>query len=188
MRGPSQARSPCSRAAGVTLSRNQAPSSPGVLEHEALTPPLLFREVWQQPPHTGPLNDENRRITPQAADQPRPGAAALRHGRAQHTGDRAQRHPRPMDRLHDLACGTRTATQERLPRSDGTDEDALEDAHGEPACPASDREARGRHSARRQPNVHEPAEADDGIKRLLWQFRGVRGDLRRSALVPSSIR
>ena len=31
-----------------------------------MTPPLLFREVWQQPPHTGPLNDENRRITPQA--------------------------------------------------------------------------------------------------------------------------
>jgi hypothetical protein len=31
-----------------------------------VTPPLLFREVWQQPPHTGPLNDENRRITPQA--------------------------------------------------------------------------------------------------------------------------
>lgn len=38
----------------------------GFLEHEAVTPPLLFREVWQQPPHTGPLNDENRRITPQA--------------------------------------------------------------------------------------------------------------------------
>jgi hypothetical protein len=40
--------------------------NPGFLEHEAATPPLLFREVWQQPPHTGPLNDENRRITPQA--------------------------------------------------------------------------------------------------------------------------
>ena len=36
------------------------------LEHDALTPPLLFREVWQQPPHTGPLTDENRRITPAA--------------------------------------------------------------------------------------------------------------------------
>jgi hypothetical protein len=40
--------------------------SPGFLEHEAVTPSLMFREVWQQPPHTGPLNDENRRITPQA--------------------------------------------------------------------------------------------------------------------------
>jgi hypothetical protein len=40
------------------------------LEHDALTPPLLFREVWQQPPHTGPLTDENRRITPQALTNP----------------------------------------------------------------------------------------------------------------------
>ena len=93
VRGPSQARSRCSRAAGVTLSRSQAPLSPGFLEHEAVTPPLLFREGWQQPPHTGPLNDENRRITPQAADQPGPGAAALRHRCAQHPGDRAQRRP-----------------------------------------------------------------------------------------------
>jgi hypothetical protein len=44
--------------------------APGVLEHEAVTPPLLFREGWQQPPHTGPLNDENRRITPQALTNP----------------------------------------------------------------------------------------------------------------------
>ena len=40
--------------------------TPGFLEHPAVTPPLLFREVWQQPLHTGPLNDENRRITQQA--------------------------------------------------------------------------------------------------------------------------
>ena len=46
------------------------PTSPGFLEHDALTPPLLFREVWQQPPHSGPLNDENRRITPQALTNP----------------------------------------------------------------------------------------------------------------------
>ena len=30
----------------------------------------LFREVWQPPPHTGPLDDENRRITPQALTNP----------------------------------------------------------------------------------------------------------------------
>jgi hypothetical protein len=24
--------------------------TPGSLEHQAVTPPLLFREVWQQPP------------------------------------------------------------------------------------------------------------------------------------------
>lgn len=44
----------------------QSDSSPDFLEHQAVTPSLLFREGWQQPPHTGPLNDENRRITPQA--------------------------------------------------------------------------------------------------------------------------
>jgi hypothetical protein len=44
--------------------------TPGFLEHGAVTPPLLFREGWQQPPHTGPLNDENRRITPQALTNP----------------------------------------------------------------------------------------------------------------------
>jgi hypothetical protein len=44
--------------------------TPGFLEHPAVTPPLLFREVWQQPPHTGPLNDENRRITQQALTNP----------------------------------------------------------------------------------------------------------------------
>ena len=40
------------------------------LEHADVVPPLLFREVWQQPPHTGPLNDQNRRITPQALTNP----------------------------------------------------------------------------------------------------------------------
>src|SRR5215471_13067000 len=47
------------------LAQSSAPNG-GFLEHEAVTPPLLFREIWQQPPHSGPLNDENRRITPQA--------------------------------------------------------------------------------------------------------------------------
>ena len=40
------------------------------LEHDAATPPLLFRESWQQPPHTGELNDENRRITKDALTHP----------------------------------------------------------------------------------------------------------------------
>ena len=47
------------------LAQSSAPNG-GFLEHEAITPSLLFREVWRQPPHTGPLDDENRRITPQA--------------------------------------------------------------------------------------------------------------------------
>jgi len=44
--------------------------TPNFLEHPAVTPPLLFREVWQQPPHTGPLTDENRRVTQQALTNP----------------------------------------------------------------------------------------------------------------------
>src|SRR5437870_11971145 len=52
--------------ASNALAQPSDPNSPGALEHDAVTPPLLFREVWQQPPHTGALNDENRRITPQA--------------------------------------------------------------------------------------------------------------------------
>ena len=52
------------------LAQSSAPLAPSFLEHPAVTPPLLFRETWQQPPHTGPLTDENRRITPQALTNP----------------------------------------------------------------------------------------------------------------------
>jgi hypothetical protein len=52
--------------AGNALAQTSDLNSPSGLEHDAVTPPLLFREVWQQPPHTGALNDDNRRITPQA--------------------------------------------------------------------------------------------------------------------------
>jgi hypothetical protein len=53
----------------TALAQSGAPN-PDILEHQAVTPPLLFREVWQQPPHTEPLNDENRRITQQAVTSP----------------------------------------------------------------------------------------------------------------------
>ncbi len=33
-------------------------------------PPLLFREEWAQPPYTGKLNDENRRVTQAAVTNP----------------------------------------------------------------------------------------------------------------------
>jgi len=52
-------------AGGSALSQSKEGTA-GFLEHDALTPPLVFREIWQQPPHTGPLNDENRRITSDA--------------------------------------------------------------------------------------------------------------------------
>jgi hypothetical protein len=51
------------------LAQSDGPE-PYFLEHDALTPPLLYREVWQQPPHRGALNDENRRITPEALTNP----------------------------------------------------------------------------------------------------------------------
>jgi hypothetical protein len=56
--------------AGPNARAQSSALTPGFLEHPAVTPPLLFREVWKQPPHTGPLNDENRRITPQALTNP----------------------------------------------------------------------------------------------------------------------
>jgi hypothetical protein len=51
------------------LAQSTAPSA-DFLEHDAMVPPLLFRETWRQPPHTGALNDENRRITQQAVTNP----------------------------------------------------------------------------------------------------------------------
>ena len=50
----------------VAQSNAQNTDNPGFREHGAVHPPLLFREVWKQRPHTGPLNDDNRRITPEA--------------------------------------------------------------------------------------------------------------------------
>ena len=57
--------------AGPGALAQQDEQTPFFLEHDAVTPPLLFRETWQQPPHTGALNDENRRITPQALTNPK---------------------------------------------------------------------------------------------------------------------
>src|SRR3972149_1149284 len=37
----------------------------------AVRPALLFKEEWKQPPYTGELNDENRRVTQDAVTGPR---------------------------------------------------------------------------------------------------------------------
>ena len=42
------------------------PLDANLIEHEQVGPKMLFRETWKQPPHTGPLTDENRKITPEA--------------------------------------------------------------------------------------------------------------------------
>ena len=55
---------------GSNAFAQQKELTPFFLEHDAVTPPLLFRETWQQPPHEGPLNDENRRITKEALTNP----------------------------------------------------------------------------------------------------------------------
>jgi len=41
-------------------------SSVGAQEAQTARPGLLFKEEWKQPPYTGQLNDENRRVTPAA--------------------------------------------------------------------------------------------------------------------------
>jgi hypothetical protein len=38
---------------------------------QPVRPPLLFREEWRQPPYTGALNDENRRVTQAAVTNPK---------------------------------------------------------------------------------------------------------------------
>ena len=47
----------------------------GALAQQAVAPPtrppLLFKEEWKQPPYTGTLNDENRRVTQAAVTHPR---------------------------------------------------------------------------------------------------------------------
>jgi hypothetical protein len=61
----------CWFGVGTALAQPNADTlTPFFLEHDAVTPPLLYREGWQQPPHTGPLTDENRRITPAALTNP----------------------------------------------------------------------------------------------------------------------
>jgi len=48
-----------------------SPQGRGGAVAEAQTrPPLLFREEWKQPPYTGKLNDENRRVTQEAVINP----------------------------------------------------------------------------------------------------------------------
>ena len=48
----------------------QAPAPGRGTAETAVRPPLFFREEWKQPPYTGQLTDENRRITPAAVTNP----------------------------------------------------------------------------------------------------------------------
>jgi hypothetical protein len=53
-------------ASGQSAFAQTPPLNANLIEHEQVGPPLLYKETWKQPPHTGPLTDENRRITPEA--------------------------------------------------------------------------------------------------------------------------
>jgi hypothetical protein len=50
-------------SAGARAQQPPAPPAP-------TRPPLLFKEEWKQPPYTGALNDENRRVTQAAVTNP----------------------------------------------------------------------------------------------------------------------
>jgi catechol 2,3-dioxygenase-like lactoylglutathione lyase family enzyme len=57
----------------IELTQGLAPAKPpqsaGAAEQQ-VRPALLFREEWKQPPYTGKLNDENRRVTQDAVTNP----------------------------------------------------------------------------------------------------------------------
>jgi len=48
----------------------QQPPQGRAAEETLVRPALLFREEWKQPPYTGKLNDENRRVTQDAVTNP----------------------------------------------------------------------------------------------------------------------
>jgi hypothetical protein len=50
----------------------QTGPAPAATQKPAMTPrpPLLYREVWRLPPHTGEPNDENMRVTPAIVTNP----------------------------------------------------------------------------------------------------------------------
>ena len=60
-------------AARGAAPQGQAPAAArGAAPAEAaVRPALLFKEEWKQPPYTGTLNDENRRVTQDALTNPR---------------------------------------------------------------------------------------------------------------------
>lgn len=48
----------------------RAGGAPAAAAEAAARPPLMFKEEWKQPPYTGTLNDENRRVTQAAVSNP----------------------------------------------------------------------------------------------------------------------
>ena len=71
------AQAPAGRGAGAPAGQGQggargaAPAGGRGAADAVPRPPLLWREEWKQPPYTGTLNDENRRVTQDAVTNPR---------------------------------------------------------------------------------------------------------------------
>ncbi len=161
----------------LAQSSTQNTDNPGFREHGAVHPPLLFREVWKQPPHTGPLNDDNRRITPEALTN-----ADLEY--RLYGTDSKNVQVTEHNGVPDLWTGWATSPVALTLRHKGAYLDLTgltrmrcENPHRESACAASGREARGREAPGRQSDDFEPAEADDRTQCLFRQFRGVRSDV-----------
>ena len=157
--------------------------SPGFLEHQVVTPPLLLREVWQQPPHAGPLNDENRRITQQAVTNPDLelrlyGMDARNIQVTEYTGipdvwNGLTTSPVALTLRYKNAYLNPTGLTRMRWR---TRTENLHVLH--PVVKLTD----GKLLVGSQ-DVPEPTEGDGGIGRFHGRFRGVRGDVRRPALV-----
>jgi hypothetical protein len=56
--------------ASLALAQQPPAGRAGAPAETAVRPPLAFREAWKQPPYTGKLNDENRRVTQAAVGNP----------------------------------------------------------------------------------------------------------------------
>jgi hypothetical protein len=58
-------------ARGAAPQAPGAPAGRGAAAEATPRPALLFKEEWKQPPYTGTLNDETRRVTQDAVTNPR---------------------------------------------------------------------------------------------------------------------
>lgn len=80
---------PQGQAQGEGRGRGAAPAAAAAAP--ATVPALMFKEIWKQPPYTGTLNDENRRVTQAAVTNPQLelklyGAAVKEVGVYEHEG------------------------------------------------------------------------------------------------------
>ena len=135
----------------------------------AVRPPLLFREEWKQPPYTGELDDQKRRILHMADAVGNPNLELTLYGPAARDLLVAEHEGR-----HDLWTGlvlspiaaTLRDKNNYVDPVDRSCEIAVDHPDAEPARDSSVGQAAGRNAAGRQPGHH------DGRR-----FPGKRGEL-----------